>query len=124
MSEPPNSKPNSKSPDGKPRGANRSTKVAGKLKVLPEQPEHLPVLSAKTSTPAPLYKPQKDHAESNGITGDSDDGDVEENDEDQEYDVEVNRMENLDAFFFVLLTFFRSTTKFHLFPRVQHAGMR
>jgi len=90
MSEPPNSKPNYKSPDGKPRGANRSSKVAGKLKVLPEQPEHLPVLGAKTPTPTPLYKPQRDHAESNGTTGDSDDGDVEENDEDQEYDVEVN----------------------------------
>lgn len=124
MSEPPNSKPNSKSPDGKPRGANRSTKVAGKLKVLPEQPEHLPVLGAKTPTSTLLYKPQRDHAESTGTTGDSDDGDVEENDEDQEYDVEVNWMENFDAFFFVFLTFFRSTIKFHLFPRVQHAGMR
>ena len=95
MSEPPKSKPNSKSSDGKPRGANRSTKVAGKLKVLPEQPEHLPVLSAKTPTPTPLYKPQRDHAEGNGTLGESDDGDVEENDEDQEYDVEVNGMSTL-----------------------------
>ncbi|PPQ87682.1 hypothetical protein CVT25_011449 [Psilocybe cyanescens] len=70
--------------DVKPRGANRSTKVAGKLKVLPEQPEDLPVLGSK-----PPYKPPRDHVESAGTTGDSDDGDVEENEDSQEYDVEV-----------------------------------
>lgn len=78
------SRSNSKPVDSKPRGANRSTKVAGKLKVLPEQPEHLPVLGTK-----PLYKPPRDQAESTGTTGDSDDGDVEENDDSLEYDVEV-----------------------------------
>jgi len=66
--------------DSKPRGANRSTKVAGKLKVLPEQPEHLPILGAKT----PTTKPTKDHSESNVTTGDSEDGDVEESEESQE----------------------------------------
>ncbi|KDR72594.1 hypothetical protein GALMADRAFT_252742 [Galerina marginata CBS 339.88] len=74
-------KTNSKSSqDAKPRGANRSTKLAGKLKVLPEQPDHLPILGSKAS---------KDHAESTGTTGDSDEGDVEENDDSLEYDVEV-----------------------------------
>ena len=39
-------------PEAKARGANRSTKVAGKLKVLPDQPE--PVLPAKkVDVPAP-----------------------------------------------------------------------
>jgi len=71
--------------DSKPRGANRSTKVAGKLKVLPEQPENLPILSAKTLT----TKPTKDY-ESVGTTGDSEDGDIEESEESQG-DVEVCR---------------------------------
>lgn len=78
-------------PDGKPRGANRSTKVAGKLKVLPEQPEPLPLLGPK-STGGGLSKPRsRDHAraESTGTTGDSDDGDVEEVDDSQEEDVAV-----------------------------------
>ena len=69
--------------DSKPRGANRSTKVAGKLKVLPEQPENLPILGAKTLT----TKPTKDY-ESVGTTGDSEDGDIEESEESQG-DVEV-----------------------------------
>ncbi|CAA7268369.1 unnamed protein product [Cyclocybe aegerita] len=74
-------------PEVKPRGANRSTKVAGKLKVLPEQPESLPVLGTKS--PILHHKPPKDQASSSGTTGDSDEGDVEENDESQEEDVEV-----------------------------------
>lgn len=83
---PPNPKDNPKAlVDAKPRGANRSTKVAGKLKVLPEQPEDLTILGGKS--PAHIFKPPKDHAESAGTTGDSDDGDVE--DDSQEYDVEV-----------------------------------
>ncbi|KAF8157014.1 cytoplasmic protein [Crassisporium funariophilum] len=73
--------------DSKPRGANRSTKVAGKLKVLPEQPEHLPILGAKT--PVLHGKTPKDYSDDVGTTGDSDDGDVEGNDESQEDDVEV-----------------------------------
>lgn len=73
--------------ESKPRGANRSTKVAGKLKVLPEQPEDLGIIGGKS--PARIFKPPKDYPESSGITGDSDDGDVEENDDSQETDVEV-----------------------------------
>ncbi|KAF8970219.1 hypothetical protein BDZ97DRAFT_1792500 [Flammula alnicola] len=88
MPEPLTSRANPKSSsESKPRGANRSTKVAGKLKVLPEQPEDLPILGGKS--PARIFKPPKDHAESAGTTGDSDDGDIEENDGSQEYDVEV-----------------------------------
>lgn len=68
--------------DSKPRGANRSTKVAGKLKVLPEQPEDLPILGAKTLT----TKPTKDY-ESVGTTGDSEDGDIEESEESRDAEV-------------------------------------
>ena len=64
--------------DSKPRGANRSTKVAGKLKVLPEQPENFPILGADTLT----TRLSKDY-ESVGTTGDSEDGDIEENEESQ-----------------------------------------
>ncbi|KAG6831154.1 hypothetical protein H0H87_006084 [Tephrocybe sp. NHM501043] len=60
------------------RGANRSTKATGKLKVLPEQPE---LLSLRGESP-------KEREESVGTGGDSDDGDVDENSEEQE-DIEV-----------------------------------
>ncbi|KAF8999103.1 hypothetical protein BDQ17DRAFT_1391588 [Cyathus striatus] len=71
----------------KTRGANRSTKVAGKLKVLPEQPEALPVLSNKNTG---LHEgPPRGYADSAGTTGDSDEGDIEENDEQEDVDVEV-----------------------------------
>jgi hypothetical protein len=63
----------------KTRGANRSTKVAGKLKVLPEQPEH-PGLHRESS---------KEREESVGTTGDSDDGDVDEAEDEEQEDVEV-----------------------------------
>jgi len=63
----------------KTRGANRSTKVAGKLKVLPEQPE-LPGLHRESS---------KEREESVGTTGDSDDGDVDEAEDEDQEDVEV-----------------------------------
>ncbi|KAK0446023.1 uncharacterized protein EV420DRAFT_1716747 [Desarmillaria tabescens] len=49
------------------RGANRSTKVAGKLKVLPEQPE--PIVADETVSPKA--------EESVGTPGDSDEGDIE-----------------------------------------------
>jgi hypothetical protein len=84
MPEPTNTKPNT-SVETKPRGANRSTKVAGKLKVLPEQPEHLPVISTKSTGEVSRIK---DHPESPGTAGDSDDGDIDENEESQE-DIEV-----------------------------------
>jgi hypothetical protein len=61
------------------RGANRSTKIAGKLKVLPEQPE-LPGLHGESS---------KEREESVGTTGDSDDGDVDEAEDEEQEDVEV-----------------------------------
>ncbi|KAG6865441.1 hypothetical protein C0991_002517 [Blastosporella zonata] len=60
------------------RGANRSTKATGKLKVLPEQPD---IPSLRGESP-------KDREESVGTGGDSDDGDVDENSEEQE-DIEV-----------------------------------
>ncbi|KAG5725254.1 Sporulation protein RMD1 [Termitomyces sp. T112] len=61
------------------RGANRSTKAAGKLKVLPEQPD-IPSLRGESL---------KDREESSSSTGgDSDEGDVDENGEEQE-DIEV-----------------------------------
>ncbi|KAG6827601.1 hypothetical protein H0H92_011174 [Tricholoma furcatifolium] len=62
----------------KTRGANRSTKAAGKLKVLPEQPD-LPSLQGESP---------KENESPVGTGGDSDDGDVDENSEDQE-DIEV-----------------------------------
>ncbi|RDB30530.1 Sporulation protein RMD1 [Hypsizygus marmoreus] len=62
----------------KSRGANRSTKGAGKLKVLPEQPD-LPALRGESP---------RERDESTGTAGDSDDGDIDENDDEQE-DVEV-----------------------------------
>ena len=77
MSQQPKADPKS-APDTKPRGANRSTKVAGKLKVLPEQPETL-----EENVSLPRARKLRDHAGSSGTTGDSDDGDVEESDESQ-----------------------------------------
>ena len=67
----------------KPRGANRSTKLGGKLKVLPEQP----VLEDEATN---VQVAQKGSAESSGTNRDSDEGDAEESeDESQEDDVEV-----------------------------------
>lgn len=60
------------------RGANRSTKAAGKLKVLPEQPE-LTSLHGESL---------KDREQSPSTCGDSDEGDVDESSEEQE-DIEV-----------------------------------
>lgn len=65
----------------KARGANRSTKVAGKLKVLPEQPE--PVTAKVVGIPSSL----KDQE---GTTGDSDEGDIDDDDQDEPEDVEVS----------------------------------
>lgn len=73
------------SDEPKVRGANRSTKVTGKLKVLPEQPEPEPVIPRRT-----LLKPPKatsDAAEGSAATGDSDED--EGDDEDETDDVEV-----------------------------------
>ncbi|KAH6900895.1 hypothetical protein BKA70DRAFT_1388749 [Coprinopsis sp. MPI-PUGE-AT-0042] len=66
-----------------PGGANRSTKLGGKLKVLPEQP----VLEDE---PSNVQVAQKGYAESSGTNRDSDEGDGGESEEEsQEDDVEV-----------------------------------
>jgi hypothetical protein len=74
------------------RGANRSTKVAGKLKVLPEQPEPI---TAKT---VDLPGPPKDQDENVGTTttGDSDEGDVEDDDEPEDVEVSCPNMYLVD----------------------------
>jgi hypothetical protein len=69
------------------RGAKRSTKVAGKLKVLPEQPESKPADDTAFRIPA--------HTESPGKTGESDDGDIGEEEEEEEPEVEVCNLPNL-----------------------------
>ncbi|CAK5272275.1 unnamed protein product [Mycena citricolor] len=70
--------------EAKPRGANRSTKAAGKLKVLPEQPDEVANRTLDAVGPVGL----KDIAEadgSTGTTGDSDEADVEDDDEPEVY---------------------------------------
>ena len=74
-------------PEPKPRGANRSTKVAGKLKVLPEQPENLPSLDTKPKTPTA----ERAQTEGTATTGESEDGEAEEDSQAEEQDVEVRR---------------------------------
>src|ERR1700761_7382844 len=65
----------------KSRGANRSTKAAGKLKVLPEQPD-LPEVNQKPERKPPgPARISSDLEESAGTTGDSDDADVDDDDE-------------------------------------------
>lgn len=64
------------------RGANRSTRLAGKLKVLPEQPEPEPVTARRT-----LLKPPGAISEGSVATGESED--EEGDDEDETDDVEV-----------------------------------
>ncbi|KAG7446834.1 DUF155-domain-containing protein [Guyanagaster necrorhizus] len=78
MPEPSVSKQAQGLPEPKARGANRSTKVAGKLKVLPEQPESIVVVGHV------LPKAE----ESVGTTGDSDEGDI-ESDSSEPGEVEV-----------------------------------
>lgn len=75
-------------PETKARGANRSTKVAGKLKVLPDQPE--PVLPVKVDAPAPP-KTHMVTEESEDEEAESDeDGDDEEEPEDAEVCIELD----------------------------------
>lgn len=68
----------------KARGANRSTKVAGKLKVLPEQPE--PVVPKDRLEPQPEGPPRRDAGEG---TGDDSEDDAADDEGDTE-DVEVS----------------------------------
>ncbi|KAJ7512078.1 hypothetical protein B0H11DRAFT_1949658 [Mycena galericulata] len=63
------------SSEPKSRGANRSTKAAGKLKVLPEQPD-LPEVNRKPEWIAP--GPSNDLEESMGTTGESDEADIDD----------------------------------------------
>lgn len=77
------------SSETKPRGANRSTKVAGKLKVLPEQPDPAP---RNLDLPGPPKSGDKGGNVSGGgaTTGDSDEGDIDEDEEEEEgQDAEV-----------------------------------
>ncbi|KAI0065246.1 DUF155-domain-containing protein [Artomyces pyxidatus] len=76
----PNAPPDIEEP--KARGAKRSTKVAGKLKVLPEQPEPEPVPAKRV-----LLGPARDKGDGSATTGDSDDD--EGADEDDEVGAEV-----------------------------------
>lgn len=70
----------------KARGANRSTKVAGKLKVLPEHPEPL-LQQANAAQPShpPRDRDRDEGGEGSGTLADSE----EEEDEDEPEDVEV-----------------------------------
>ncbi|KAI0340379.1 DUF155-domain-containing protein [Trametopsis cervina] len=72
--------PSASSTEPKARGANRSTKVAGKLKVLPEQPE--PVVPKDRLEPQPEGPPKRDEGEATGDDseeeGADDEGDTED----------------------------------------------
>jgi uncharacterized Rmd1/YagE family protein len=73
---PPPPPPSTTQAEPKIRGANRSTKTAGKLKVLPDQP----------TTPGPATRPTPELDESPNATGDTDEGDDEEEEEADEDD--------------------------------------
>ena len=86
--------------DAKPRGANRSTKAAGKLKLLPEQPDPL---SQSRIIPGPLL-PTEALAESpiamrDDRAGDADaeDGADEDEDEDEETSSEQQDLEDVEV---------------------------
>lgn len=80
--------------DAKPRGANRSSKVAGKLQVLPEQPD-VPTQSTILPDPSkPKPPPKAETASANEPTstsaGDSDEEDGDDEEEElEEEDAEV-----------------------------------
>jgi len=76
---PPPSSPSTAAPaEPKIRGANRSTKTAGKLKVLPDEP----------TSPGPAPRPAPELDESPNVTGDTDEGDDEEEEEADDDDEE------------------------------------
>lgn len=77
------------------RGANRSTKVAGKLQVLPEGPTTTQEDNVQSPhLKLPPKKPGSEAADSQGTTGDSDDGDVDDDEEENlNADVEVRLAE-------------------------------
>lgn len=81
------------SSESKPRGANRSTKVAGKLQVLPEQPD-VPTQSKvlqEPSEPKPPSKPQEtvpvEPTSASTVESDEEDADDEEDFEEQDAEV-------------------------------------
>lgn len=74
------------SAEQKARGANRSTKVAGKLKILPDQPE--PYVADKPTTLPP--PPKVSEAEGSGATGDSDEDEADDEDDTEDAKVRVN----------------------------------
>ena len=69
----------------KARGANRSTKVAGKLKVLPEHAE--PVLEDKTPAPPAPPRDKDEAGEGSGTLADREDEEPEEEDEPDDAEV-------------------------------------
>jgi len=64
------------------RSANRSSKVAGKLKVLPEEPQ---LIATTVPADGDVLQLGPSHQRSLRTTGDSDDGDIDE-DEDEDED--------------------------------------
>lgn len=74
---PPSSPPTTQA-EPKTRGANRSTKTAGKLKVLPDQP----------TAPSPAPRPAPEPEESSDSSSDSDESDSDEEEESDEDDEE------------------------------------
>lgn len=80
------------SDETKHRGANRSTKVAGKLKVLPEQPEPEPVsMKREMLVPSRIKKDREDGSASTAESED-DEGDDEEETEDVEVYNQIARI--------------------------------
>ena len=92
----PSTKPSQ--PDSKPRGANRSTKVAGKLKVLPDQPDvptQSKVLNEAPNPPA--ITPQPVEAKPLTTTdSDEEEADEEEEPEEPEGDADEGRTRGQD----------------------------
>ncbi|EKM57034.1 uncharacterized protein PHACADRAFT_119181 [Phanerochaete carnosa HHB-10118-sp] len=88
--------PNQRGVEPKARGANRSTKVAGKLKVLPEQPEPILPKDNIRAEPPVSAPPRRDEGEESATAGDSEDEDGD--DEIDTEDVEVyNRIDLIPA---------------------------
>lgn len=125
MHDPSGSKQPPLSSENKPRGANRSTKVAGKLKVLPEQPEHLPVLN---KGPA-VREPRRSNDTAVDSIGESEDGDVESSEENEREEEDVEACSKNPQFNDLMLinfasVYFRFTIKYHLYRMVLLAEMR
>ena len=81
--------------EGKARGANRSTKVAGKLKVLPEHAEPVLEKDKVVQPPAPPRSKGDETGEGSGTLADSEDEEADE--EEEPDDAEVRRVSPCDA---------------------------